>query len=63
MIQQPLVNPQYAGYLDINHPEHIEETLRNAAGGRDIRLIVANLMPKKTLNWRLKAWWIFQLES
>ena len=34
------VNPQYAGYLDINHPEHIEETLRNAAGGRDIRLIV-----------------------
>ncbi|MBF1331260.1 MAG: NAD-dependent malic enzyme [Mogibacterium diversum] len=34
------VNPQYAGYLDINHPEHIEETFRNAAGGRDIRLIV-----------------------
>ena len=34
------VNPKYAGYLDINHPEHIEETLRNAAGGRDIRLIV-----------------------
>lgn len=34
------VNPQYSGYLDINHPEHIEETLRNAAGGRDIRLIV-----------------------
>ena len=34
------VNPQYAGYLDINHPEHIEDTLRNAAGGRDIRLIV-----------------------
>lgn len=34
------VNPQYAGYLDINHPEHIEETLRNAASGRDIRLIV-----------------------
>ena len=34
------VNPQYAGYLDINHPEHIEETLRNAAGSRDIRLIV-----------------------
>ena len=34
------VNPQYAGYLNINHPEHIEETLRNAAGGRDIRLIV-----------------------
>lgn len=34
------VNPQYAGYLDINHPEHIEETLKNAAGGREIRLIV-----------------------
>lgn len=34
------VNPQYAGYLDINHPEHIEDTLRNASGGRDIRLIV-----------------------
>lgn len=34
------VNPQYAGYLDINHPEHIEETLKNASGGRDIRLIV-----------------------
>lgn len=34
------VNPQYAGYLDINHPEHIEDTLRNAAGGREIRLIV-----------------------
>ena len=34
------VNPQYAGYLDINHPEHIEKTLKNAAGGREIRLIV-----------------------
>ena len=34
------VNPQYAGYLDINHSEHIEETLKNAAGGREIRLIV-----------------------
>lgn len=34
------VNPQYAGYLDINHPEHIEETLKNAAGSREIRLIV-----------------------
>lgn len=34
------VNPQYAGYLDVNHPEHIEDTLKNAAGGRDIRLIV-----------------------
>ena len=34
------VNPQYAGYLDINHPENIEATLKNAAGGREIRLIV-----------------------
>ena len=34
------VDPQYAGYLDINHPEYIEETLRNAAGNRNIRLIV-----------------------
>ena len=35
------VDPQYAAYLDINHPENIEETLKNAAGNRDIRLIVA----------------------
>ncbi|MXQ48934.1 oxaloacetate-decarboxylating malate dehydrogenase [Streptococcus pneumoniae] len=34
------VDPQYAGYLDINHPEAIEDTLKNAAGDRDIRLIV-----------------------
>ena len=34
------VDPQYAGYLDINHPENIEETLKNAADNRDIRLIV-----------------------
>ena len=34
------VDPQYAGYLDINHPENIEATLQNAAGGREIRLIV-----------------------
>lgn len=34
------VDPQYAGYLDINHPENIETTLKNAAGDRDIRLIV-----------------------
>ena len=34
------VNPQYAAYLDINHPENIEATLKNAAGDRDIRLIV-----------------------
>ena len=34
------VDPQYAGYLDINNPENIEATLKNAAGGREIRLIV-----------------------
>ena len=34
------VDPQYAGYLDINHPENIEATLKNAAGNRGIRLIV-----------------------
>ena len=34
------VEPQYAGYLDINHPENIEEALKNAADNRDIRLIV-----------------------
>ena len=34
------VDPQYAGYLDINHPENIEATLKNAAGDRKIRLIV-----------------------
>lgn len=35
------VDPQYAAYLDINHPENIEATLKNAAGNRKIRLIVA----------------------
>ncbi|MBZ2079775.1 NAD-dependent malic enzyme [Streptococcus parasanguinis] len=34
------VDPQYAGYLDINHPENIEATLKNAAGDHEIRLIV-----------------------
>ncbi|MFK4910933.1 malolactic enzyme [Lactococcus petauri] len=34
------VDPQYAAYLDINHPENIQETLKNAAGNRNIRLIV-----------------------
>jgi len=34
------VDPQYAAYLDINHPENIEDTLKNASGNRDIRLIV-----------------------
>ena len=35
-----LIDPQYAAYLDINHPENIEATLKNAAGDREIRLIV-----------------------
>ena len=34
------VDPQYSAYLDINHPENIEATLKNAAGDREIRLIV-----------------------
>ncbi|MBS7577958.1 MULTISPECIES: malolactic enzyme [unclassified Enterococcus] len=34
------IDPQYAAYLDINHPENIKETLKNAAGERKIRLIV-----------------------
>lgn len=34
------VDSQYAAYLDINHPENIEATLKNAAGDREIRLIV-----------------------
>ena len=34
------VDTQYAGYLDINYPENIEATLKNAAGDRNIRLIV-----------------------
>ena len=34
------IDPQYAAYLDINHPENIEVTLKNAAGDREIRLIV-----------------------
>ena len=34
------IDPQYAAYLDINHPENIEATLKNAAGDREIRLIV-----------------------
>ena len=34
------VDTQYAAYLDINHPENIAETLKNAAGDRKIRLIV-----------------------
>ena len=34
------IDTQYAAYLDINHPENIEATLKNAAGDREIRLIV-----------------------
>lgn len=34
------VDPQYATYLSVNHPEYIRETLKNAAGKRQIRLIV-----------------------
>lgn len=34
------IDPQYAAFLDINHPENIEATLKNAAGEREIRLIV-----------------------
>lgn len=34
------IDPQYAAYLDINHPENIEATLKNAVGEREIRLIV-----------------------
>ena len=35
------VDPQYAAYLSINAPENIEQVLKNAANGRDIKLIVA----------------------
>lgn len=35
------VNPQNAAFLDINHPENIEATLKNTADGRDIKLLVA----------------------
>lgn len=34
------VNPQNAAFLSINEPENVEETLKNAADGRNIRLIV-----------------------
>ncbi|WP_234123631.1 malolactic enzyme [Clostridium hydrogenum] len=34
------VKPQDAAFLSINEPENIKESLKNAAGGRDIRLIV-----------------------
>ena len=34
------VNPQYAAFLSINEPDKIEESLKNAADGRNIKLIV-----------------------
>ena len=34
------VNPQNAAFLSINEPDKIEESLKNAADGRDIKLIV-----------------------
>jgi NADP-dependent malic enzyme len=34
------VDPQYAAYLSIDRPDDIEKSLSNAAGGREIRLIV-----------------------
>lgn len=34
------VDPQYAAFLSVEHPEDILDTLKNAAGDRNIRLIV-----------------------
>ena len=34
------MTPQNAAYLTADHPEEMEEAIRNAAGGRDIELIV-----------------------
>lgn len=34
------VKPQEAAFLSINEPENIKESIKNAASGRDIRLIV-----------------------
>lgn len=34
------VQSQYAAFLDVNHPEKIEEVLQNASKGRHIKLIV-----------------------
>lgn len=34
------INPQYAAFLSIDHPESIETSLKQAAGDRKIRLIV-----------------------
>lgn len=37
---EQFINPQYAAFLSINHPESIETSLKQAAGDRKIRLIV-----------------------
>ena len=37
---EQFVNPQYAAFLSIDHPESIETSLKQAAGDRKIRLIV-----------------------
>lgn len=34
------LTPQNAAYLSVDHPEQMEESIRNAAAGRDIDLIV-----------------------
>lgn len=33
-------DPQNAAFLSVDHPEDFEDSLKNAAGGRDIRLVV-----------------------
>ena len=38
---EQFINPQETAYLSIDHPEAVETTLRQAAGDREIRLIVA----------------------
>lgn len=37
---EQFINPQYATFLSIDHPESIETSLKQAAGDRKIRLIV-----------------------
>ena len=37
---EQFINPQYAAFLSIDHPESIETSLKQAAGDRQIRLIV-----------------------
>ena len=36
------IDPQYACFLSADHPEDVETSLQNAAGGRDIDLIVVS---------------------